>query len=379
MHTKVFFEHPKTADPPLIDRKRELIENQRVTSKRKNHAYIKRRPSNNYFTAIFKIFKQKKRTICLLFMFFIVFFSLITLSVNMRSYVWEKKRILNGEPELLYELFLVEGFTGRVEHGSASGEKPLTGVDTPFVLPTLKMRSYTVKSGDSLFSIARTFNVSIDAIISANSIKNAYFLQIGTELRIPNMSGIFYRVQKGDSLSGLWSKYRVSINEIADINELGSSVIHVGQMLFIPGGTLTDWERAQALGNLFQNPAGGRLTSKMGFRTDPFTGRWAYHSGIDIANVTGAPVYAVQYGRVTHAGYKGNFGKTVIIRHPEGYTSLYAHLEKVMVKKAQIVKKGQIIATLGDSGRSTGPHLHFEIHQNNKILDPLKILRMGHR
>jgi murein DD-endopeptidase MepM/ murein hydrolase activator NlpD len=381
METKIFFDHVRSAVPPVIDRKRELIENQRVSHKKRNRSSliyaIKKRPHHKiYSTPFFRIFKEKKRTILVFSVFIICFFSIIHLSIILRSSIWEKRRVLEAEQELLYDLFIVEGILSGSRGADISGEKELAEGHADFVLPTLNMRTYTLRKGDSLFSIARTFNVSIDTVISANDIKNAYYLPVGTKLQIPNMSGIFYRVKKDDSLYDIGLKYKVNINKIADLNDLGSHVILAGQRLFIPGGTLSDWERAQALGNLFINPVIGRLTSRMGFRTDPFTGMWAYHSGVDIANAPGTPVRAVQYGKVVHAGHKGNFGRTVIIQHPEGYRSLYAHLDRILVKKGQVVKQGGIIATLGNSGRSTGPHLHFEIHQMNKILDPLKVLKI---
>jgi murein DD-endopeptidase MepM/ murein hydrolase activator NlpD len=121
-------------------------------------------------------------------------------------------------------------------------------------------------------------------------------------------------------------------------------------------------------------PVKGRLTSNMGFRIDPFTKRRAYHAGIDIANRIGTKVTAAQYGKVIFSGYRGNYGKTVIIRHPDGYKTLYAHLYKINVKRGQAVKQGEVIGSIGSSGRSTGPHLHFEVHQNGKVLDPRKVL-----
>ncbi|MGQ9616597.1 MAG: peptidoglycan DD-metalloendopeptidase family protein [Spirochaetota bacterium] len=383
METKVFFDRIKPAFPTVIDRKRDLIENQKISHKRRNRPSLiyatKKKPHYKiYSTPFLRILKEKKRTILVFFVLIICFFSIINLSLRLKSCLWEKRRVIGEEQELLYELFIVEGIMLNNRGEDIPGGRELTDEHVGFVLPTLNIRTYTLKKGDSLFSVARTFNVSIDTVISANDIKNAYYLQVGTKLQIPDISGIFYTVKKNDSLYGIGSKYNISVNRIADFNDLDSHVIHTGQRLFIPGASLPDWERAQALGNLFITPVKGILTSRMGFRTDPFTGRWAYHSGIDIANAPGSPVHAVRYGSVVYAGYKGNFGRTVIIQHPEGYESLYAHLERIQVKKGQIVKQASIIGTLGNSGRSTGPHLHFEIHQKNKILDPLKVIRIGH-
>jgi len=328
---------------------------------------------DTHSTTFFQKIKQKSRLLLLLFLASIVIFIFVPFVMSVKSYMWERQRplILSSDP--LYDLFLVEGLNlDKTETHSGTVE----GIDRPYNLSSLTIRTYLVKKGDSLFGIARRFNVSIDTVISANGLKNAYYLNIGTKLQIPNLSGVYYRVQKGDSLSSIAARYTISINKIADVNDLPSSVIHIGDALFIPGGTLSSWERASALGNLFKKPTTGRLTSRMGFRKDPFTGMRAYHTGIDIANRRGTPVYAAQHGRVVYTGYRGNFGRTIIITHPQGYVTIYAHLDKIFVKRSQTVQQGDKIGTVGNTGRSTGSHLHFEIHQYNKLLDPLKILRM---
>jgi len=297
-----------------------------------------------------------------------MFVSILPIYININSYLWEKKRVLYREKDIIYHKFLIDGIESREV-------KTAEGIEISYTLPSLKEGIYTVKKGDSLFGISHKFNVSVDTLITTNNLKNAQYLQIGAKLKIPNMNGIFYTVKKGDNLSGISKRYDVSVNKIVDINDLPSSVINEHQRLFIPGGILTDWERAEAIGNIFKYPVRGRLTSKVGFRIDPFTKRRAYHSGIDIANRIGTRVNAAQYGKVIFAGYRGNYGRTVIIIHPNGYKTLYAHLHKITVKRGQAVKQDEMIGSIGNSGRSTGPHLHFEVHQNNKVIDPLKVLK----
>ncbi len=339
----------------------------------KNRVRLLRVPYTNS-TSFFQKIKQKSRVLLLILVVFVVIFGFIPLSMNVKSYMWERQRAMSSTGDPLYDIFIVEGLTlEKTDQKTAGIDSPNIGV---YSLPSFTTRAYTVKKGDSLFGIARRFNVSIDTVISANELKNAYYLGIRTKLKIPNMSGVYYRVQRGDSLSSIAARYKIGINKIADINDLPSSVIHVGDELFIPGGALSSWERASVLGNLFKKPTAGRLTSRMGFRTDPFTGERAYHAGIDIANRRGTPVYAAQNGRVVYTGYRGNYGRTVILRHPQGYITIYAHLEKIYVKRSQTVQQGNKIGTVGNTGRSTGPHLHFEIHQYDKLLDPLKILHM---
>jgi murein DD-endopeptidase MepM/ murein hydrolase activator NlpD len=117
-------------------------------------------------------------------------------------------------------------------------------------------------------------------------------------------------------------------------------------------------------------PAFGRITSKFGYRTDPFTRRSAFHRGIDIANRSGTPVYAAANGIVTQSKYNGGHGKQVIINHQNGMVSSYSHLRKYVVEPGEEVIKGQLIAYMGSTGRSTGPHLHFEIMVNGSPVNP---------
>jgi len=115
----------------------------------------------------------------------------------------------------------------------------------------------------------------------------------------------------------------------------------------------------------------GWISSPFGKRIDPFTGKLAWHQGLDFATgKTGVEVKAVASGVVTFAGEKNGYGQMVRINHGNGFETLYAHDEKLLVKPGDIVKKGQIIALSGNSGRSTGPHLHFEVHKNGRVVDP---------
>ena len=115
----------------------------------------------------------------------------------------------------------------------------------------------------------------------------------------------------------------------------------------------------------------GWISSTYGRRIDPFTGKLAWHQGIDFATGrTGVDVQAVASGVVTFAGEKQGYGKMVKLNHGNGYETLYAHDEKLLVKPGDIVKKGQVIALSGNTGRSTGPHVHFEVHKNGRVVDP---------
>ncbi|MEY2756985.1 MAG: hypothetical protein RIR33_763 [Pseudomonadota bacterium] len=120
-----------------------------------------------------------------------------------------------------------------------------------------------------------------------------------------------------------------------------------------------------------------RETSGFGYRSDPFTRKATFHEGTDLAAFTGAPIIAPAPGKVIHAGVKGAYGRTVEIDHGGGFKTRYGHMNSISVKVGQDVTLGQKIGTMGSTGRSTGPHLHYEIYFRGKSYDPLKFLRAG--
>lgn len=121
-------------------------------------------------------------------------------------------------------------------------------------------------------------------------------------------------------------------------------------------------------------PTKGWMSSRFGYRISPFTGRKEFHKGLDIATRMSAPIIAPADGIVSFTGRDGGFGRVVTIKHGYGLVTKYAHLKKSLVKKGQSVKRGETIALVGNSGRSTGPHLHYEVHLNNIAVDPLRYI-----
>ena len=122
-------------------------------------------------------------------------------------------------------------------------------------------------------------------------------------------------------------------------------------------------------------PCRGYISSYYGYRRDPFTGRRAFHSGIDIVGRYGAPVRATADGVVYRVGYARGLGRYVKIKHAHGFMTVYGHLRKAVVKGGERVKKGEIIGYLGNTGRSTGPHLHYEVRRWGRSLNPLRFIR----
>jgi murein DD-endopeptidase MepM/ murein hydrolase activator NlpD len=121
-------------------------------------------------------------------------------------------------------------------------------------------------------------------------------------------------------------------------------------------------------------PVYGRITSHLGWRKNPFGRGYEFHSGIDITAPQGSKVLATADGVVEFTGWYGDYGKAVIIRHPSGYLTLYGHLSQIDVKEGQKVKAGDVVGRVGSTGRSTGPHLHYEVIKGNKPIDPYKFL-----
>ncbi len=121
-------------------------------------------------------------------------------------------------------------------------------------------------------------------------------------------------------------------------------------------------------------PCQGWTTSNFGYRISPFTGRREFHKGFDIANRKGTPIVATADGVVSFAGGKGLLGNTVVIDHGHGMVTRYGHLDKLAAKRGKAVKRGEKIATMGNTGRSTGPHVHYEIHLNGIPVNPEKYI-----
>jgi murein DD-endopeptidase MepM/ murein hydrolase activator NlpD len=121
-------------------------------------------------------------------------------------------------------------------------------------------------------------------------------------------------------------------------------------------------------------PVRGLLNSGFGSRTDPFTGEGAFHPGVDISTRRHEPVLATAEGVVARSGWAGDYGKAVEITHATGYTTIYGHLDVILVKDGQHVHRGEQVGLVGSTGRATGPHLHYEVRKNDRLLNPLEYI-----
>lgn len=258
---------------------------------------------------------------------------------------------------------------------------------------------HTVKNGETLTDIARKYNVSVDTIVNVNTLGSIHRLKVGQLLNIITVDGLLYTVKKGESLWDISKRYKVDLQKVVAVNGLGSpDQLKPRQMIVLPGAkplpvpvvkqpaTHTTSSSAKAktttatarkrpvvstagrLQRAFAWPVRGRITSRFG-------SRWGrMHEGIDISVGSGTPVRAASAGRVTFAGWGGAYGYLVKIDHGNGVETRYAHNSRLLVKVGQSVGSGQVLARSGSTGRSTGPHVHFEIRKSGKPYNPLSYL-----
>ena len=253
---------------------------------------------------------------------------------------------------------------------------------------------YTVENGDTVSSIARRFGISVNTILWANNLGAASFIRPGDRLMILPYSGVLYTVKSGDTLAKIALKYGVEIEKILSCNDLGAH-LKIDQKLIIPGAKkiIEQIASRRTTSNTSYNsglsviqglikpssikvPSGSKMVwPTAGHRiTQYFSWR---HNGIDIGNKVGTPIYAADDGIVEIAagGWNGGYGNTILLNHGGGKKTRYGHASKLYVRAGEAVEKGQVIALMGSTGRSTGPHLHFEVLVGRSRYNPLNYVR----
>jgi murein DD-endopeptidase MepM/ murein hydrolase activator NlpD len=275
-----------------------------------------------------------------------------------------------GQPDLSLAIYLDEEYVSSLED-EASAAALIPEVPPKNVLSFV---TYTVEQDDTISGIAQKMNLNQDSIISCNDIERARSLQIGAQLRIPNMNGIMHVVKAGDTLEKLAETYKVEAGQLLEVNNIEEFAYEAGQKVFIPEAKLSSLELRRVWGELFRYPVRGWITSRYGYRADPFTGERRFHNGIDIAGAYGTPIGAAMEGRVIETGYNNISGNFVVVAHAGGYVSSYAHMSLIRVKTGQWVKEGQRLGDIGSTGYSTGNHLHFSISRWGKSVNPVLLL-----
>jgi murein DD-endopeptidase MepM/ murein hydrolase activator NlpD len=242
----------------------------------------------------------------------------------------------------------------------------------------LDVITYTVLPGDTVQGIAITYGLKDTTIMWSNpAIEDMPdFLRIGQQVVILPLDGVYHTVKEGDTLQSIAKKYKVETSAITDVsyNHLQGPdyKIEPGTRLIVAGGekpyvpkVVTAYNGPVPEGSrgtgLFLWPATGSLTQ----------GYWWGHRALDIAAYTGAPLYAADSGFVSFAGWTDiGYGYMIIIDHANGYATYYAHCSGFYVSVGQAVNRGQLIGTMGSTGNSTGPHVHFEIRLGDTLLNP---------
>jgi len=275
------------------------------------------------------------------------------------------------------DITVVDG-SALVPQGGPSG----TAADVTERPASSQISVYTVRSGDTLSSIANMFNVTSNTIIWANDIKNGVIHE-GDSLIILPVTGVQHKVVKGETLASLATSFKSNVHDIASYNNLAdNSALTIGQSIIIPNGVVTPAKPAVT-------PATAKIKSiASGKTTEPFLGgdgdgkvipgyfAWPTDThlitqglhgwnGVDIGARLGESIYAAAEGTVIVAkgggGWNGGYGNYVVIQHPNGTQTLYAHMSKVLVSVGDPVSQGSTIGKVGMTGLATGPHLHFEV------------------
>jgi murein DD-endopeptidase MepM/ murein hydrolase activator NlpD len=253
--------------------------------------------------------------------------------------------------------------------------------------PRSEIIDYEVQSGDTLSSIAKKYGISQDTILWANSGVNANQIKPGQVVKILPVTGVAHTVKSGDTLETVAKKYQAESQAIVDFpfNDVGDDFkLAAGQVLIIPDGVVPQAAPikrsqpqylAQGPSSAFDAPGGAKFVWPTSGGISQYYA-W-YHPGIDIPNRSAPGVAASDGGTVVIAGWPDNYGygNRVVVDHGNGYRSLYAHLSNIYVSPGQTVSRGQVIGQMGNTGRSTGTHLHFEIHYRGVPVNPLAILK----
>ena len=234
--------------------------------------------------------------------------------------------------------------------------------------------SYTVRSGDSIDTIANSFGISRKTIIWANELKGST-VEPGQELVILPVSGVFHIVSSGDTIKSISSKYKANIDEIIEFNELaGQDDVRPGDILIIPGGevravvAVAPARSSSDSSSWLIPPASGRVSQRM---------HW--YNAVDISTSCGNPIYASAGGTVQATGYHSIGGNFVRILHPNGIVTYYGHMSKIVVSTGQTVSQGDHIGNIGNTGHTigvTGCHVHFEVRGG---VNPFVAYPIGHR
>jgi murein DD-endopeptidase MepM/ murein hydrolase activator NlpD len=258
--------------------------------------------------------------------------------------------------------------------GAAIGILSLTGIASSYSRLLLKVSSYNqlrrekdeLKNRYSqLEQVAKEKDIQVASLGSlASEVSALYGLKSDPILTASNNQN-FQNAQVTSSLDQFYALKNSALT--------GAATLGISMGLNRPA-TTADWMRLNAAPNLW--PVEGQVTGSFGERIDPFNGEGAFHSGVDISSTYGTPVIAPADGTVAFADFLGGYGRAIVIDHGHGITTRFGHLANFAVIAGQHIQRGDTIGYVGLSGRSTGPHLHYEVRINDTPVNPHKYLRL---
>ena len=248
---------------------------------------------------------------------------------------------------------------------------------------------YTVKKGDTLYSISQKKDVPVTELKGINNL-DSNLLYPNQKIYLKpskNYKGSYHIVESGDTLYSISKKYDVKVKTLKKINDLDNNTLYKGNKIYLgkmvnkANSNYTSNSTTTYKSNLkksilkkFGKPLKKMIvTSPYGYRDHPVLGKKILHTGVDLKASVNTPVYSPYSGVVTYAGWMNGYGKIIIIDNGSKFETRFAHLNRILVKKGEIITKGKVIAKTGKTGRVTGPHLHYEIRYNKISINPMKL------
>jgi LysM repeat protein len=248
---------------------------------------------------------------------------------------------------------------------------PLGGIEAVKAKETNgEISVYIVREGDSLSEVAEMFGVTVNTILWANSITKATAIKEGDELIILPITGVRHVVKEGDTMKSIAEKYKGNAEDILAYNQLeGATDIKVGDTVVIPGGEIEPPKEVKKAVVKAGAKGGATVSAGRGYFTHPVPGAVRTqgihgYNGVDLGAPAGTAVRAAAGGQIIiskASGWNGGYGQYIVVKHSNGTQTLYAHLSSNSVGAGATVAQGQLIGAVGNTGKSTGNHLHFEV------------------
>jgi len=240
--------------------------------------------------------------------------------------------------------------------------------------PPLGILAYRRRAGEALFSLNARLNLPYDTLVTLNGAASRAEFEALARVLVPSRPGLFVSDPPASALEDMMLSSRAErgiLPERVVVQKDGRKVA----LSYFPGESFNAVERAYFLQILYDFPIiRGKITSRYGSRPDPFTGDPSFHSGSDIGAPAGTAVHAARDGAVAEVGTSPVLGNYVVISHPGGWQTVYGHLSSVAVAAGAKVALGALVGCVGSTGKTTGPHLHFEVRRKGSAVDPFPLL-----